>query len=152
MCHSEPTLEDCTRKWLLDDEGRRVQAPCLKSIMEVSESERQQAGLFKQEGGIYTSAYVKGMKCYYLGGELPDDEVRRMRSIRRRVHSSLPLSQWGQDPKTNKLSIRTYALRPVPALEMCLMAEARDTSHAINAKRRFAVRLPLKSLSLSLSI
>ena len=125
-------------------------AHVLKDILEDPAADFSQHGKLKDEGGFY-SGFFKGAKSYFLqypvgadGGGGKDaaaaaGEVRRMRSVPRRLQQLLPQAAFGQDCTTNTLVVRSTCLRPSAGFEMTILEESRSLSHCLNMKRQATV-------------
>ena len=134
LVHSRPLLSQC----LKDNVGTAV----LDKVMQSEEAEEEQSGRFKVEnagGTPYSAGFWKSGKVYSLSSS--EEEVRRVRSIKRRAHELLRPEHYMQDPVTNRTSVRTMSLRATAALEIVLMQESHSLSHSLNPKRSFSVSM-----------
>jgi hypothetical protein len=119
-----PSLRECLRS---DSDAAE-----LESLMEDKFSPTHQAGKLRDEGW-YTAALFRSAKSYFLSGKF-DPEVRRMRSVPRRVQAKLEAAHYGQDVALNSAVFRTRSLRPTLGLEIAVLEESRKISHALNFK------------------
>jgi len=153
---SDPDLRSLVRAELVD----RVDE-ILAGLLEDPDADLEQSGLFKIEGAPYRDARFRTGKCYALGGA--DEQFAfRMRSIPRKLHGSLELKHFGQDPRTNSAVVRGLEMRPTPGLEIVMQRQGKTLSHSLNLKRKMVVsspscflivvvHTPLRSSSFSLS-
>jgi hypothetical protein len=130
-----PSLVQCLRS---EDAASVAE---LNSMFEDPLSPLHQAGRLKSEGW-YTAGLFRSAKSYFLSGKV---DVRRMRSVPRRVQQSLSASHFGQDSAKNTSVFRTKSLRPTLGLQVAVLEESRRISHSLNFKMVSIVSSPRQS-------
>ncbi len=122
----------CIYSCLRDPEDPAARAR-LAAMFADPESPTHQTGLLREEGR-WRYALIRSSKSYLLRGGLGVQEVRRMRSVPRRVQALLDPEHFGQDATENSPVVNTKAMRPTPGLEVVVLSESRKIPHSLNFK------------------
>ena len=138
MLASSINLEDCLKDPIAD-------TPRLKSILVDETSPFSQDGKLKQEARHYC-AFFRSIKSYLLSSPVDkDEEIRRLRSIRRRCQQLLTEEHFGQCVEKNTVVVRSTCLRASAGMDMTIMEESRALSHSLQLRRIATVNVSFVS-------